>query len=145
MLALFAIFGALFIGGASSLLQASREESPEQALLSLFQTLRREAVNQGQPIEVTAVENGAAYVWGEQGQLVLPVVENVSVRLLKPQVDQAVLIGGQLEETPLGRIRFYPDGTCDPVRVQIQRGQVRRVEIIDPWTCAPQPALDDSR
>lgn len=143
MLALFAIFGALFIGGAASLLNASREESPEQALLSLFQKLRREAVISGQTIEVTSLENGAAYIWGEDQQLVLPVQPDLSVRLLKAQVDQAVLIGGQLEETPLEHLRFYADGTCDPVRVQIQRGQVRRVAIIDPWTCAPQPDLSD--
>ncbi len=144
VLSLFALFGALFIGGASNLLDNSREQSPEEALLSLFQTVRREAVQQGRVIEVTAVENGAAYVWGEAETLIMPEREGVSVRLIKPQLDQAILLGGQLEENLIDRVRFYPDGTCDPVRVQIQRGQARRVETIDPWTCAPQPPAGNS-
>lgn len=143
VLALFALFGALFIGGATNLLGASREQSPEDALLSLFQTVRRQAVIEGRTIEVVAVENGAAFVWGEAETLILPEREGVSVRLIKPELDQAVLLGGQLEETPLERLRFYADGTCDPVRVQIHRGQTRRVAVIDPWTCAPQPSLND--
>ena len=143
VLSLFALFGALFIGGAGNLLGSSREQSPEEALLSLFQTVRRQAVQEGRTIEVTVVEDGAAFVWGEADTFILPEREGVAVRLIKPQLDQAVLLGGQLEETPLDRLRFYPDGTCDPVRVQIQRGQVRRVAAIDPWTCSPQPALDN--
>ncbi|MFH1497455.1 MAG: GspH/FimT family pseudopilin [Verrucomicrobiota bacterium] len=141
VLSLFALFGALFIGGAGNLLDHSREQSPEQALLSMFQTVRRQAVQENRIIEVAAVEDGAAFVWNEADTLILPEREGVSVRLLKPQLDQAVLLGGQLEETPLERLRFYPDGTCDPVRVQIRRGQVRRVETIDPWTCSPQPPV----
>lgn len=143
VLSLFALFGALFIGGAGNLLDNSREQSPEEALLSMFQTVRRQAVQENRVIEVTPVENGAAFVWGESDTLILPEHEGVAVRLIKPQLDQAVLLGGQLEEEPIGRVRFYPDGTCDPVRVQIQRGQSRRVETIDPWTCAPQPPADN--
>lgn len=139
VLALFAIFGALFVGGAANLLNTSRQTSPEDALLAMFQTVRREAVATGRAIQITAVENGAAYVWGEGGQMVLPVRPEVSVRIIKPQLDQAVLIGGLIEENPLDRMWFYPDGTCDPVRVQIQRGRIRRVESIDPWTCSPLP------
>jgi hypothetical protein len=47
-----------------------------------------------------------------------------------------------MEERALTRIRFYPDGTCDRMRVEIIRNQARRVLPIDPLTCAPLPAED---
>jgi hypothetical protein len=45
-------------------------------------------------------------------------------------------------EEPLARLRFYPDGTCDRVRLDIRRNEDRRLVPIDPLTCAPLPAVD---
>jgi hypothetical protein len=62
------------------------------------------------------------------------------VKIIAPEVKEAILLGGQMEERALTRIRFYPDGTCDRMRVEIIRNQARRVIPIDPLTCAPLPA-----
>jgi len=45
-------------------------------------------------------------------------------------------------EEALARLRFYPDGTCDRVRLDIRRNEDRRLVPIDPLTCAPLPAID---
>ena len=57
------------------------------------------------------------------------------VRLLPPGKLSAVLIGGRVEEAPLVRVRFYPDGTCDPFRLEVIRGTTSRILPVDPWTC----------
>jgi hypothetical protein len=45
-------------------------------------------------------------------------------------------------EQALTRLRFYPDGTCDRVRLEVRRNEARRLTPIDPLTCAPLPPLD---
>ncbi|GBL27393.1 hypothetical protein EMGBS8_13410 [Verrucomicrobiota bacterium] len=69
----------------------------------------------------------------------LPVSGDTRVKIIAPEVKEAILLGGQMEERALTRIRFYPDGTCDRMRVEIIRNQARRVIPIDPLTCAPLP------
>ncbi len=140
VLALFALFGGLLVGGAVSMLDTSSSEDPEEALLEIIQTVRRDAVTTGRTIELRPVEEGAAFVW-DGGHEVLPEREDVKATLIKPQLDNAVLIGGFLEETPIEFVRFYPDGTCDPMRMQVRRGRERRVLTIDPWTCAVLPEV----
>jgi len=40
------------------------------------------------------------------------------------------------------RVRFFPDGTCDPFRVRMQEGkEPPRLLSMDPWTCALSPVL----
>ena len=72
----------------------------------------------------------------------LPKVEGVSVKILAPETIGAILLGGVASEEPLARLRFYPDGTCDRVRLDIRRNEERRLVPIDPLTCAPLPAID---
>ena len=80
------------------------------------------------------------FLWGADGVETLPLRQGgPRVKLLKPEFGRASLIGGQLEEYPLERLRFYPDGSCDPARVQVRNGETRRVFAIDPWTAAPLP------
>lgn len=141
VLLLLGLLGSILIGGAASLLKNTTEQDPEAALLALFQERRGEAVELGQVIELRQLPNDEGFIWGTEGVATLPLVEGgARVRLIKAEFGGASLIGGQMEETPLERVRFYPDGSCDPMRVEVRRGDARRVYAIDPWTAAPLPA-----
>ncbi|MBC8010535.1 MAG: prepilin-type N-terminal cleavage/methylation domain-containing protein [Burkholderiales bacterium] len=140
VLMLIALIGAVLVGGASSMLNSSKEQDPETALLSLLQKLRSEAVESGQMIELVQLPEDKGFLWGADGVETLPLREGgPRVRLIRPEFGRASLIGGQMEEYPMERLRFYPDGSCDPARVQVRKGDTRRVFAIDPWTAAPLP------
>jgi prepilin-type N-terminal cleavage/methylation domain-containing protein len=141
VLLLIALLGTVLIGGAVSLLDANKEQDPETALLALFQKMRGRAVETGQIIEVVQLPDDQGFLWGTDEVEVLPLREGgPRVRVIKAEFGRASLIGGQIEEYPLERMRFYPDGSCDPARVQIRLKDARRVLVIDPWTAAPLPA-----
>lgn len=136
---LIGLLGAVMVGGAVSLLKGVEDQDPEAIVLSMLQKVRGEAVESGEMIELTPLPDDAGFVWGADGVENLPKREGLSVRLLRPEMSGASLIGGQLEERAIEHVRFYPDGSCDPMRVQVRRGEVRRVYSIDPWTAAPLP------
>ncbi|TAG32546.1 MAG: prepilin-type N-terminal cleavage/methylation domain-containing protein [Verrucomicrobia bacterium] len=140
VLMLIALVGSVMIGGAASLLNSANEQDAESALLTLFQEVRKAAVETGQMIELEQLPEGEGFTWGASGVETLPVVEGgAKVRLIRPTFSGASLIGGQLQEEAMGKVRFYPDGSCDPVRVEVRRGETRHVLVIDPWTAAPLP------
>ncbi len=139
VLMLIGMIASVLISGATSLFNSAREQDPETAVLSLFQKVRGKAVESGDVVELKPLPEDAGFIWGADGVETLPKREGYTVRLLSPEVVSASLIGGQLEERPLAKVRFYPDGTCDPMRIQIRRGETRRVYPIDPWTAAPLP------
>jgi len=145
VLSLLALLGSVMVGGAVSLLKANEAKDPETALLKMLQTVRGEAVASGRVLELQPQPEDAGFLWGESGAEVLPVNPGIKVRLIAPVLIRASLIGGQLEEEPIKRMRFYPDGSCDPVRVQVRRGEVRRAYSIDPWTGAPLPEGDQRK
>lgn len=136
---LFALLGGIMVGGAVSLFKSVEEHDPEAIVLSMLQKVRGEAVETGRVIELTPLPDDAGFMWGEDGVETLPKREGMNVRLLRPEAGGFSLIGGLLEERPIERVRFYPDGSCDPMRVQVRRGDNRRVYAIDPWTAAPLP------
>jgi hypothetical protein len=139
------MLAAVLIGGSASLLKGTARDDPESALMALLQTVRRQAVEQAKVIElkpdIEADGEDAilSYAWHNQKET-LPVSGDTRVKIIAPEVKEAILLGGQMEERALTRIRFYPDGTCDRMRVEIIRNQARRVIPIDPLTCAPLPA-----
>lgn len=140
MLMLIALMGSVLIGGAVSLLDANKETDPEAALLTLFQRVRGEAVETGQVIELVQLPEHKGFLWGADGVETLPQREGgPRITIIKAEFGRASLIGGQMEEYPMERMRFYPDGSCDPARVQVRKGDTRRVFSIDPWTAAPLP------
>ena len=139
VLMLIGLIASVLISGASSLFNNAREQDPETALLSLFQKVRGEAVESGRVIEMKPLPEDAGFLYGADGVEMLPKREGYTVRLISPEIVSASHIGGQLEEKPLLKVRFYPDGSCDPMRIQIRRGDTRRVYAIDPWTAAPLP------
>jgi len=147
VLGLISMLAAVLIGGSASLLKGTARDDPESALMALLQTVRRQAVEQAKVIELkpdieTDGEDAIlSYAWHNQKET-LPVSGDTRVKIIAPEVKEAILLGGQMEERALTRIRFYPDGTCDRMRVEIIRNQARRVIPIDPLTCArrwPRP------
>jgi type II secretory pathway pseudopilin PulG len=143
VLMIMGMVGAVLVGGSLRLLDQRKEEDPENALLTIFQDVRKLSVERAEVIDLNINQETGAFVWaGDSGvgdTRALPKREGWKVTLIKPTAENAVLIGGRVEETPLLRLRFYPDGTCDPARVQVQRRDVRTVLTIDPWTAALLP------
>lgn len=144
VLGLISMLAAVLIGGSASLLKGTARDDPEDAMLALLQTVRREAVEKNQVLTLKSVDNTlediATYTWGENHSETLPANENVKVKLVAPEVVAAILIGGQAEEKALSKVRFFPDGTCDRVRLEVSRSGERRIIPIDPLTCAPLPS-----
>ncbi|RRK01166.1 prepilin-type N-terminal cleavage/methylation domain-containing protein [Opitutaceae bacterium TAV3] len=139
------LISSVMITGSSALFNASQTEDPEEALLALLQTVRLKAVEDGMTLDLVTEDEGFSYFYGNGHSKTLPEVEGVKVRLIKAEGAQSVLLGGQVEETPVNSLRFFNDGTCAPVRVQVQRGNVRKVLVIDPWTCAALPPHPNAR
>ncbi len=139
VLLLISLLGGVMIGGAMSIFRATDDVDPESALLTLLQKTRARAVETGQVIEIVPLPDDEGFLVGADEIVNLPKRPGLTARLVKPELDQAFLIGGMLEERAVERLRFHPDGTCDPVRVQVIRGENRRAYAIDPWTAAPLP------
>lgn len=153
VLGLMSMLAAVLVGGSAQLLKGTARSDPEDALLALLQDIRRKAVEQGKTLELAPTDNleedAPDFVWGEENanedhprtEERLPKAEGVKVKILAPETTGAILLGGVAEEKPLARMRFYPDGTCDRVRLDVTRNETRTVIPIDPLTCAPLPAL----
>lgn len=143
VLALMALVSGVLVIGASSLLGGDKDD-PEAALLAVLQKARREAVERDETVELSIDAEHDTYAWGDADEqsVTLPASDKVRVRLLAPKSLGAVLIGGEAEERPLGRLRIHPDGTCDQARIEVRRNGARRLYDIDPMTCAPLPGED---
>jgi prepilin-type N-terminal cleavage/methylation domain-containing protein len=154
VLGLLSMLAAVLVGGSAQLLKGTARSDPEDALMALLQTLRRQSVEQGKVIELMPVLSGDVddpdLRWNAEDapedvaahEERLPKVEGVTVKILAPETIGAILLGGAASETAIARMRFYPDGTCDRVRLDITRGDNRQLTPIDPLTCAPLPAVD---
>lgn len=145
VLGLISMLAAVLIGGSASLLKGTARDDPEDALLALLQTVRREAVQKNRVLELKADatdddEAPEVYSWGTGRTESLPLQTDVKVKILAPEVVAAILIGGQAEEKTVSKVRFFPDGTCDRIRLEVQRSGARRIIPIDPLTCAPLPS-----
>ena len=133
VLALFGLLSALVIGAGGNFLQASARDDAENTALTAIAAARHQAVLSGQIVELHLDEKTRALDWGT-GQAAI--AEGQELSLLPAVRTGAMLIGGQLKEEKLARVRFYADGTCDPFRLEITHDRSRRVVAIDPWTCA---------
>jgi prepilin-type N-terminal cleavage/methylation domain-containing protein len=132
VLALFGLISALMVGGSGALLRASSREDVATVTLGAVAAARHEAVLAGRIVDLRVDEKARALDWGG-GRA--PLAGSDRVKLLPPERIGAILLGGRLEETAIPRVRFYPDGTCDPFRLEILRTESREVLVIDPWTC----------
>jgi prepilin-type N-terminal cleavage/methylation domain-containing protein len=145
VLSLLALLGSVMVGGAVSMLKTNETKDPETSLLKMLQTVRAEAVSTDSIIDVKALPEDKGFSWGAAGLEALPPTPGVKVHLIGAVSGRASLIAGQIEEEPIKHLHFYPDGSCDPVRVEVKRGEVRRVYAIDPWTAAPMPEGDERK
>ena len=132
VLALCGLISALLIGGSSALLRAVTTDDVQNTTLSAIAGARHSAVLTGRTLEFRSDEKARVLDWAE-GRAAL--AGEGTVRLLPAVKTSSILVGGQLLETPLARVRFYADGTCDPFRVEIVRGRASQILAIDPWTC----------
>lgn len=132
VLALMGLISALLMSGSGTYLRTMAKDDIETVALSAIASARHSAVLTGRQLELHYDEKARQLDW-EQGQAV--VLDEGEVRLLPVVRTSAMLVGGQLVEAPLARVRFYADGTCDPFRLEIVRGKTSQILTIDPWTC----------
>src|SRR4051812_26180967 len=140
VLALLALAGAVLLPAAGAIFARGRVGKAEEAVAIVLQQVRREAVLRGRPLVLQFDAEAQRFRWDDSaGPRLGSEDARLTVEFLRPRAASAVLIGGQLVETALVPVlRFFPDGTCDPVRVQVRGGGgAARVMVIDPWTCAP--------
>lgn len=132
VLAIAGLISALLIGGSTALLRTVTEKDALNTALGAIASARHSAVLTGRTLELRCDEKTRVLDWGE-GRVALT-GEDV-VRLLPPVRVTAMLVGGRLVESPLARVGFYADGTCDPFRLEIVRDSVSQILTLDPWTC----------
>ena len=135
VLALLGLMMTVTITSVNAIYRSAGEKDAEASTFEAIAQVRRAAVTSGNMIVLQATED--ALMW-EGGRVDLA-GSNLQVRLLPPERESAVLIGGRLKEEALAEVKFYPDGTCDAFRVEVSRGGARRTVAIDPWTCASLP------
>lgn len=140
VLAIIGLAAGVLIGGSSAMMRSFSSDDIEQAALSAIAEVRHQSVLKGRPLVLSYDEEKRLLQW-EEGQATL--VGEDGIRLLPPVRTSSVLIGGKLVETPITRVRFYPDGTCDPFRLEIIRGRNSKYLGIDPWTCAALAGEDE--
>ncbi len=140
VLALLVLGAALLLPSASAIFRRARLVNPEEEVALILQQARREAVLRGRPVEMQFDARAQRFVWDNAAGVDLSAGDQrMEIGFLRADNTDAVLIGGRRIETSLlPAMRFYPDGTCDPVRLQLRLPEgVVRLMAIDPWTCAP--------
>ena len=134
VLALLGLISAVLIGGSSAMLRTVSTDDVQNTALSAIAGARHSAVLAGRTLEFTCDDKARVLNWGEGSA---PLTGAGNVRLLPAAKTSSILVGGQLLEAPLARVRFYADGTCDPFRLEVTRDPAGPGQIIsiDPWTC----------
>ncbi len=133
VLAILGLVSALLLGSGGEFLRHLTRDDVETVALDAIESARHSAVLSGQPVELRYDEQNRRLDW-QQGQAAI--VGEGEVRLLPPARLAAMLVGGRAVENQLDRVIFYPDGTCQPFRVEIVRAQASEIMAIDPWTCS---------
>jgi general secretion pathway protein H len=145
VLALLVLFATLLLPGVNSMLREMEARTPEQRIGSLVLEARQQALETSRTIELRYDAETRRFrvgaTWSE------PWPPELQLELLPVMEGATVLLGGQLVATgELRRVRFFPDGTCDPFRLQIRDGTaLPRLLVADPWTCALSPLPVEAR
>lgn len=140
VLALLVLGAMVLLPAAGSFFERARPVNPEDAVAVILQQVRREAVLRGREVILQFDARAQRFVWDESAGADLAAGgPRLEIGFLRGSPGSAVVIGGQRVETSVRpAMRFFPDGTCDPVRLQMRGADgVTRVLTIDPWTCAP--------
>lgn len=140
VLALLLLGAMVLLPAAGAVFERARLVNPEETVAVILQQVRREAVLRGREVVLQFDARAQRFVWDEEAGADLAADgPRVEIGFLRQSPGRAVLIGGQRVETSsLPAMRFFPDGTCDPVRLQLRVADgAPRFLTIDPWTCAP--------
>ncbi|MBX3736849.1 MAG: prepilin-type N-terminal cleavage/methylation domain-containing protein [Candidatus Didemnitutus sp.] len=144
VLALLALFAAIFIPGVNSMLAQMDERGPDQIASEAVLAARTVALESGHATELAYDVEKRQLLWGDRGARSDALPAGVVLDLLPMEAGGNILLGGELSENqePLKRVRFFPDGTCQPFRLRLRVGTEGkpRVLVVDPWTCALSPA-----
>lgn len=143
VLALMALVSAVLFPVAGAFLPGPDADNPEELLAGVLQEARRASVLSGRPVTLRFDAAGRRFVWQGDGADA-PRGDRAAggvrqVEFLPVERGASVLVRGRLVETARhAAMDFYPDGTCQPVRLHVRpaAGAARTVAI-DPWTCAP--------
>lgn len=140
-LGLCALISGLWVAGAGNLMRAADRSDPEDQLLAALQRARRHAVEIGQTLDVRILEEGSQLTWGDlpTQTRTISLSETLRARLVGPETEGLILLGGTAEAPPLTRLRFYADGTCDPARIEVRRLGQTTYRNLDPLTAALLP------
>jgi type II secretion system protein H len=140
VLALLVLGAMVLLPAAGAVFRRARLANPEEEIAVVLQQVRREAVLRGHEVLVRFDARTQRFVWdGSAGADLAGKAPRLEIGILRQAAGSAVMIGGRQVETSLQpAMKFYPDGTCDPVRLQLRVAQGEpRLMAIDPWTCAP--------
>ena len=143
VLALLALVAAVFVPGVNSILRDINDRGPDQLLSEAVLAARAEALETGRTVELAYVKDSRQFVWGARASHGDALPKELVVEILPVATGSNILLGGELAEVqePLKRVRFFPDGTCEPFRLRVKSGENKpRTLIADPWTCALSPA-----
>lgn len=141
VLALIALVSMVLLPAAGGLFPKAGGGGWDDTVATTFQKVRQQAVVSGREIALHFDPKTLRFAWpGGTSDPLGPAEQKLTVEFLRSSGGSSILIGGQLiETTTVPLLRFFPDGTCEPVRVQVRvaGGGQPRVLTIDPWTCAP--------
>jgi general secretion pathway protein H len=146
VLALLAIFATLLLPGVNSMLQAASSRAPQQVLSDTILAARGAALESGRTVELRYDPELRQLSWTGPAAKTETLPASQKLEFLPVETNSAILLGGQLVETgTIRRIRFFPDGTCDPFRARLQvEKNPPQLFVIDPWTCAVSPVPSKS-
>lgn len=142
VLALLALVAAIFVPGVNSILRDINDRGPDQLVSEAVLAARAEALETGRTVELSYVKESRQFVWGVGATRGEALPKELTVELLPVESGSNVLLGGELTEVqePLQRVRFFPDGTCEPFRLRLKTADGKpRLLLADPWTCALSP------
>jgi prepilin-type N-terminal cleavage/methylation domain-containing protein len=145
VLAMISLFAAVLIPGVNSILNQMDDRGPEQLLSEAVLAARTDALESGREVELSYDLEKRQLVYGALALRSDALPTGITLELLPVQAGASILLGGELSEAqqePLKRVRFFPDGTCEPFRIRVKAGRDTkpRVLVVDPWTCALSPA-----
>ena len=140
-----ALIGLLSAGlvTVSAHLIGNHTQTPEEVFWSTLQVARRKALNTEREITLNFDTKTKAFLVadGETTEsFPVTTTKDLTIDLLAGQASNSagpVLVGGELvEQRSLDHVTLYPDGTCQPFRVQFRTNGAAHIIAIDPWTCA---------
>lgn len=140
VLALLVLGAMVLLPAAGAVFRRARLSNPEEEVAGILQQARREAVLRGREVLMHFDARAQRFVWdGSAGAGLAGEATRMEISFLRQTPGHAVVIGGQQVETSLRpAMRFFPDGTCEPVRLQLRAADGgTHILMIDPWTCAP--------